>query len=435
MTRNQLAFIATNDLAAQTRGRSMFAKDVDFTTGCGWVPANLGIGPFGKIVDDHGFGSTGDLRLVPDKSSEMTISGVPNKPELKLFLADIRNIDGTPWQSCPRTFLREAVEEFRAETGLDILSAFEHEFMIPGDDEPEPPFSLQAFRRLEPFGTELVHILESAGLEPETWLPEYGEHQWEVTLRPASPLVAADRAVVLRDIVRDYAHALGRQATFAPLLDPDGTGNGVHVHFSFLDADGNPVMHDADEPGEISRLTGSFAAGVLRHAAALTAIAAPSDVSYLRLSPHRWSAASSFLGQQNREAFLRICPPLTMDGRDPAGQINLEFRAADATSNPWILLGSLIRAGLQGIRDGLAAPLVVNSDLEDLSETEREAAGITELPGSLEDALDALEADEAFNSWFGPDLLRVHKAIKRAEIEELKNLSNAEKCERYSLSY
>lgn len=78
---------------------------------------------------------------------------------------------------------------------------------------------------------------------------------------------------------------------------------------------------------------------------------------------------------------------------------------------------------------------MVNSDLEDLSETEREAAGITELPGSLEEALAALEADEVFNSWFGPDLLRVHKAIKRAEIEELKNLSNAEKCERYSLSY
>src|SRR5699024_566728 len=127
----------------------------------------------------------------------------------------------------------------------------------------------------------------------------------------SEPLTAADRAIALRDVIRDYAHSLGRDATFAPLLNPDSSGNGVHIHFSFRDHAGNPVMHDAEQPGKISKLTAEFAAGVLHHASALTAISAASDASYLRLSPHRWSVASAFLGERNREAFLRICPTVS----------------------------------------------------------------------------------------------------------------------------
>lgn len=435
MARKELAFIATHDLAAQTRGRSMLLDDVDPSSGCGWVPANLGIGPFGKIIDNSGFDSTGDLRMIPDESSRIILDGVPGKPRVHLFMGDIKKTDGTPWECCPRTFLRDAIEDFRRETGLTFYASFEHEFMLRSDDAPEAPFSLRAFRSLEPFGTDLVNILEDAGLLPENWLPEYGEHQWEITLRPTDPLTAADRAVALRDIVRDYASSVGRKATFVPLLNPEGTGNGVHLHFSFRDADGKPVMHDATQPGEISALTGSFAAGILRHAAALTAIAAPSDVSYLRLAPHRWSAANAFLGQQNREAFLRICPTISIDGRDPAAQMNLEFRAGDATGNPYLAMGTLIRAGLQGIREGLPAPAVVNCDLEDLTEEQRAEAGVRALPGSLKEALEALEADEIAVSWFSPQLLSVFKGVKQDEIRQLRDFSSVEKCERYAQAY
>lgn len=435
MQDKELAFIATNDLAAQTRGRSMAVDDVDFATGCGWVPANLGIGPLGKIVESECVGSTGDLRLVPDEASGIVVDGVPGRPPLHLYMADIKNTDGSDWSCCPRTFLRKAVEDFRAETGLEILTSFEHEFMIGSDSEPEPPFSLQAFRRLEPFGTDLVNILATSGLEPETWLPEYGEHQWEITMKPSDPVTSADRAIALRDIVRDYAHALGRDATFVPLLDPDGAGNGVHIHFSFRTADGAPVMHEPSRDGEISELTGAFAAGVLDHASALAAMAAASDVSYLRLSPHRWSSASAFLGQRNREAFLRICPTVSIDNRDPARQMNLEFRAGDATGNPWLVLGSLIRAGLDGIRRNLPTPHIVNSDLDDLDEDERKKARIQPIPRSLGEALDALAEDKAFTSWFAPNLVQLHTAIKRDEIAQLKDLSNADKCKRYSRAY
>ncbi|GAA4379739.1 glutamine synthetase family protein [Paeniglutamicibacter cryotolerans] len=435
MNNTELAFIATNDLGGQTRGRSMWLDEVDLDSGCGWVPANLGIGPFGKIIDDSGFGSQGDLRLVPDPASATRIEGIPGRPPMTLFMSDIKHTDGRDWACCPRSFLREAINDFRTATGLELYVAFEHEFMMVSDEAPEPPFSFQALRRMEPLGTGLMNVLRDAGMEPETWLPEYGEHQWELTVRPSDPLMAADRAVMLREIIRDFAHATGQRASFAPVLEPQGSGNGVHVHFSFRDGSGAPAMYEAGRPGNMSALTGAFAAGVLGHARALVALSAPSDISYLRLAPHNWSSASSFLGERNREALLRICPTIEIAGRNPESQYNLEFRAGDATSNPWILLGTLIRSGLDGILRELDTPFIVDTELEELNDEQQQAAGITPLPSSLPDALAALAADETVSGFFDPQLLALHHAIKADEIRQLAGLTDTEKCARYAAAY
>ena len=432
---DELVFVATNDISAITRGRAMRLGDLDFATGCGWVPANIGIGPFGHIVDGIAFGSIGDLRLIPDAGTLTRIDGIPGKPPVNVVLADITHTDGTAWECCPRTFLRRAIEDLESETGLSVHAAFEHEFMLLSDAVPEAPFSYQAMRSVEPMGTELLQILADAGLDPENWLPEYGAHQWELTVGATGALAAADRAVLLRDIVRDYAVATGRRASFSPLVDAEGSGNGAHVHLSLRDAAGAPVTYDPDLPGRLSKAAGSFAAGILRHTAALVALTSPSDISYLRLSPHRWSAAQAFLGERNREAMLRVCPTIDMAGKEIGPQFNLEFRAGDAAGNPWLTMGALIRAGLEGIRDGLPTPVVVDRQVEELSPEERGAAGVSDLPGSLAEALDALQADDVVRGWFAPDLIDIHRAIKRDEINQLVGLSEAEKCRRYTGVY
>ncbi|MER2134339.1 MAG: glutamine synthetase family protein [Arthrobacter sp.] len=432
---DELVFVATNDLSAITRGRAMRMGDLDLDTGCGWVPANIGIGPFGSIVDGIAFGSIGDLRLIPDAATMTRIAGIPNQPPVNVVLADITHTDGSPWECCPRTFLRQAIEDLRSETGLSVHAAFEHEFMLLSEETPEAPFSYQALRSVEPMGTELMQILSDAGLDPENWLPEYGAHQWELTVGATDALAAADRAVLLRDIVRDYARSTGRRASFSPLVNAEGSGNGAHVHLSLRDADGTPATYDAELSGRLSKAAGSFAAGILRHTSAIVALTSPSDVSYLRLSPHRWSAAQAFLGERNREAMLRVCPTIDMAGRDIAPQFNLEFRAGDAAGNPWLSMGALIRAGLEGIRAGLPTPVVVDRDVEELSDQERGAAGVSDLPSSLAEALEALEADATVRGWFAPDLMDIHRAIKRDEINQLVGLSEAEKCRRYTGVY
>jgi glutamine synthetase len=428
---DELIFVATTDIAARTKGRSMRLADFDEDTSLGWVPANLGIGSLGHIVDDIPYGSTGDLRLKPDLSSLARIDGIPGRPPLNVVYGDLVNTDGTPWESCPRTFLRDAVQQLRDEFGITARCSFEHEFVDVSATGDHHPFSLQAFRNAEPIGSELMAVLHRAGLEPETWLPEYGRHQYEITVAPTDPLAAADRAILVRDIVYDIFHAHGREASFAPVISPGETGNGVHVHFGLDDIDGNTLVFDPARAGRVSDLAGGFAAGIVRHGPAMAALFAPLATSYLRLAPHNWSTARSFLGLQNREALLRICPTNEIDGRDPSRQLHFEFRGGDIGANPWILLGMILRAGMQGMREGLQTPEIVEGELD----LEDRHAHLAKLPRDLEQALEMLRQDEIVTGWFSPAFLATFEAIKKDEFASVQARSLAEQCEVYARVY
>lgn len=428
---DELVFVATTDIAARTKGRSMRLADFDENTSLGWVPANLGIGSLGHIVDDIPYGSTGDLRLKPDLASLARLDGIPGRPPLSIVFADLVNTDGTPWESCPRTFLRDAVDQLRAEFGLTTRCSFEHEFVDRSATGDHHPFSLQAFRRAEPIGSKLMTVLSRAGLEPETWLPEYGRHQYEITVAPADPVTAADRAILVRDIVYDLFDAHGREASFAPVVAPGEAGNGVHVHFGLDDAEGNTIIYDPSRPGRLSKLAGSFAAGIVKYGPAMAALFAPLATSYQRLAPHNWSSARAFLGLQNREALLRICPTNEIDGRDPSRQLHFEFRGGDIGANPWILLGLILRAGAQGLRDGLETPEIVVGEL-DLDDAH---AHLPKLPRNLEEALSVLKDDEVVSGWFSPAFLATYEAIKRDEFASVQARSLAEQCEVYARVY
>ena len=446
-----LTFIATCDLVALTRGRSMRTEDYPKrrAAGVGWVPADLALTTFGDIASPNPFGSLGDLRLVPDDAARITLPAVAARPETDVVLARLAEEDGAPWRCDPRTALVDALATLE-ETGLHLVAAFEQEFTLstaggvggpgagrqPGAGEPalQPgaaaPFSLEAHRAVEPFGTELVQALETQGLAPETWLPEYGDRQYEITVGATDGLTAADRAILVRALVRDLATAHGLRASFAPLVAPDAVGNGVHVHLSLWDRAGRPVTLDAS--GALTPAAGSFAAGVLAHAPAVVGWTAPSAISPLRFGPHHWSSAAAFLGRQNREAMLRVCPIPTLAEGDALAAANLEFRACDATANPWLVLAVIVRAGVDGIRRGLHAPPVLDGELDDVPARERERAGIMPLPADLESALAAVEADDVACRWFDPDLLATHLAIRRTELDLLRDASPAERCERYA---
>ena len=420
-------FVATCDLAGLTRGRAVPGGELDavLRRGVGWVPANLALTGFGTIAEDNAFGSTGDLRLLPDPATSVTIPADGGHPAVRVVLADQVLPDGEPWACDPRGVARAALADLRDRFGLDVVASFEHEFMLTGTDGTAP-FSFARHRGAEPFGTDLVALLDQAGLEPETWLPEYGENQFEITLAPTSALAAADRAVLLKELVRDLARRHDRHVTFAPLRDPAGSGNGVHVHLSLVDAGtGRPVLFDDRRPGRLAEVGARFAGGILAHARALTALTAPSPSSFLRLQPHRWSVGGVFLAERNREALLRICPTSTVGGGDPGQQLNLEYRAADATANPWLVLGALVRAGLAGLSGDDPLPRVWPEDT-----TERQLGDLPALPADLPEALDELEKDTVLRGWFPPELLRTHLDVKRAELAAVAGLSPAEVCRR-----
>lgn len=422
-----LTFVATSDLTGITKGRLLPSDSMSSGTSTGWVPANFGIGVDGHIVDDFPFDSSGDLRLLPDPDSVHQIRGVPGKPDLTVAIANVVQTDGTPWSCCTRTILQNTVAALQEEFGLGSQVAFEHEFFDRDGNTPHHPFSWRSFRAAEPIGSHLVTAMQASGLQLENWLPEYGVHQYEVVIERAAPVVAADRALLLRDLVRDVFATFDRRASFAPILAPGETGAGVHIHFSLQSSDGSNAMFDADRPGRLSELGGRFAAGILKYSPSLAAIFAPLAVSYERLKPHNWSSAGVFLGVENREALLRICPTIEIGGRDPEPQLHLEFRAGDIGANPWLLLAVVLRAGLEGLRQELAPAEVVVG--------EPEPEQITALPSSLGEALDAFAQDADVRGWLGDDLVDTYLAVKRVELEAVKDMSDEEKCDWYADIY
>ena len=434
-----LVSMAIVDYAGLMRARSMTRRSFEASGAiktCGWVPANMSLTPFDEIADPNPWGSAGDLRLVADETARFRAWPTGAATPLDIVMCDIVDLDGAPWTCCPRAFLKAALADFKAETGLDFIATFEHEFQILDAAWPAAPaFSVAALRRADPFAPELMAALEQAGLEPEVFIAEYGKDQYEVTASPAPGLIAADRAAMLREIVREAARLNGWRASLAPKTAVQGVGNGVHVHFSFAGAGGVAAAYDPQAPGGLSRLAGSFCAGLLRHLPALTAFTAPSPISALRLEPHHWSASYTSLGRQDREAALRICPLTSIGGRDPARQFNIEYRAADATASPHLVLGVMLRAGLAGVREKLAAPSIFDGDPALLSAPEREEMNLRRLPQSLPEALDCLASDAEVRGWFSQPALATYTGMKRMELKLVEGIEGDALCARYASIY
>ncbi|HWJ49814.1 MAG TPA: glutamine synthetase family protein [Solirubrobacteraceae bacterium] len=437
MSEQELVSLVCCDLGAIVRGRSLFSSELAGAeaSGVGWVPANHALTPLGPVAETNPYGSTGDLRLLPDPSTRVRVEAAPGGGALELLLCDIVETDGRPWECCPRQFLREALSELEAEFGGRLIASFEHEFQLLEDSSAALPFSLEAQRRGEPFVTRAMGALAQAGVEPERIFPEYAPHQFEIPVAPAEGIASADRAVVLREVVREVARREGTRASFAPLLDVAQAGNGVHIHLSVIDRDGAPLFYDPARRAHLSEAGERFAAGILAHARGLTALTAPSPVSATRLQPHRWSAGAMCLAEQNREALLRIPPLVELAGADPARQLRLEYRGADATANPYLALGALVRAGLDGVRSRLPAPPILDRDPAELEGPEVERFGVGALPDSLEESMRALSEDATARSWMGSLLYDAYVSVKQAEIEAARDVDVKELCARYAAIY
>ena len=442
MSDGELVAFVCCDLGAIVRGRSVLASEFDAhrDASVGWVPANHALTPIGSLANPSPFGSTGDLRLLPALDTHVRLERGDGDVggAFELVLCDIAEPDGQPWECCPRSFLRDALAELERELGLRLVASFEHEFQLLSEAPAALPFSLEAQRRAAPFGEAAMAALLEAGIEPERFMPEYASHQFEIPVAPSEGIASADRAVLFREVVREVARRLRSRASFTPLLDPDEAGNGVHIHLSLLDDDGRAVLYDKRRPGSLSELGGRFAAGVLLHARALSALSAPSPVSAARLAPHRWSAGAACLGAQNREALLRL-PPLVAGAGAGAGagasQMRLEYRGADAAANPYLALGAIVRAGLDGVRRELEPAPLLERDPALLDDAQACTYGVDALPSSLGQALQALADDETARGWLSPLMYDAYIAVKQAELDAAAGVELEELCERYGSIY
>jgi glutamine synthetase len=420
MQREQIVFVGTSDLSGHFRGKSFPAADLParLERGVGMAPTNMFLSAFGPIQVTP-FGTQGEVFLVPDPDTRVSVPFEGSATE-SFLLGDIRTLEGTPWDFCPRHVLRRALDRLASETGLRLLAAFEQEFIYSGvPAHPWQPFELDAYRRQGLFGETLLAALRQAGVVPESFLSEFGPQQFEITVAPAVGLRAADDAVITRELAQAVAFRFGSRVSFTPLPEPNGASNGTHIHWSFLDRDDQPVLYDEGQPWQLSVLGRQFIAGVLHHLPAMCAVTAPSVPSYYRLRPNRWAPIQADVGALDRGTAVRICPVSGDERALRARQFNIEFRVADAAASPYLALAMLVQAGLEGIRQG----------------RQIDAKRPQPLPANLEAALTLLQSSESAAEWLGADLLAGYVLFKRAEIKGLGNLDESEICRRYAEVY
>ncbi len=362
-----------------------------------------------------GFQVMDEVRVTADPS---TFALLPYAPGSGAVLCDLVNRDGTPWGACPRTFLRDAVDH-AADLGYDVLSAYEPEFTLLRDGELYDDglmLDSEAFDVANDYIVALARALRESGVSVEQYHPESSPGQHELTVRPASGLRAADNHVWQRAFTRGVARARGLRATFAPVPRPGLRGNGNHVHIS-LWRDGNAF---AAPHGGLSDVAHHFIAGVLAHLPALTALLCASVNSYERLVRGNWAGAFGCYGPDNRDAAIRV-PSVLRD--DESATTNVEVKPCDATANPYLALGAIIHAGLDGVQRRLDPGEPLTVDPNDLSDAELRRRGVTPLPQSLTEAVDALQRDEFLMSVLGSPRRELYTTIKRADVRDMARLT------------
>jgi glutamine synthetase len=236
--------------------------------------------------------------------------------------------------------------------------------------------------------SDIVQNLQSVGIEPEMHHHEVATGgQCEIDFRFSTLLGTADNVMLFKYVVKNTAFYYGKAATFMPKPMFGDNGSGMHCHQSLWK--GDTALFAGNQYAGLSEMALHYAAGVLKHAAALAAFAAPTTNSYKRLVPGYEAPVNLAYSRRNRSAAIRI----PMYSSSPNAK-RLEVRFPDPSCNPYLAFAAMMMAGLDGIQNRLDPGEPLDKDIYDLPPEELKA--VPTLPGSLDRALDALEADHGF---------------------------------------
>jgi glutamine synthetase len=411
---------------ARTKAVHLSQLERKLTEGVSLTRAQMAINLLEQLIHVEGMEPVGEIRLVPDPE---TFTVLPWAPASASVLCDQLGHDRADWGACPRSYLKSVVER-ASRLGLRVRAAFENEYYLAREDPDSatgfapydvpshaPVYSSIGHDFTAALMVETAGALEAQGLIVEQAINEYGAGQQEISIQHAGALTAADNQMKFRDTVRGVALRHGLYASFAPKPFPGQIGSGAHVHFSLWDDSGagdggRSLLYDEGAPGGLSPVGRHFIAGVIEHLPALVALTAPSFNSYRRLRPSAWASATTAWGFDNKEAALRVCSPFYQRAE---GSYNIEFKAADASANPYLALGALIACGLDGIERSLEPAEPAGHDPARMTAGELARAGVRPLPASMGAALDELAADKYLLDGMGDLLARCYLAVRRSE--------------------
>ena len=413
--------------AAPDRLRVLFCDHLNLARGK-WLPArHLGGGAARFCLGLYGVTYCKDL--IPASGAGVT-DGLPDleavfdgadvrpgwDPGTQVVVADLRDHHGAPLPLCGRGALRRAIADWRVHGGLEPMVGIELEAyayqvqpdgtLVPYDTPGAYVYGTGTFADPRGFTDAIWRTAEAAGFRIDSVHSEYDSPQFEFTLTYDSALRAVDDIFLFRLLAREVALRHGIVLTFLPKPIATQGGSGVHVNFSFADAQGVNQIRGAGDPARMNALTRGAIAGLMHHHAGLAGLVAPCVNSYARLKPASMSGYWRNWGVDHRGVTVRV-------GTEEGPAARLEHRMGDGAANPYTLVAAVLQAARLGVENGHPLPAAEGGD--GFVQTDAQVGVADDLSG----ALSALEADSALVDAVGAELVANHVAVKRVEIEKL----------------
>ena len=367
-------------------------KSVEITAGELEGALEEGVGFDGSSI--HGFARIDESDMIA-KPDPATFAVLPSEGTVARLICDVYEPDGSPYEGDPRWCLRRALERAR-DMGFVMYVGPEIEYFYfrPGSS-PEPMdkggyFDLVPLDEGADLRRETVIALQSMGIPVEAAHHEVAPGQQEIDLRFADALTMADSIMTTKLLVKEVARKHGVHATFMPKPLYGENGSGMHTHQSLFTLDGKNAFFDSDDPLYLSKVARGYIAGLMEHAREIIGVCAQWVNSYKRLVPGYEAPVYITWAKRNRSNMIRV--PMYKPGNEAATRI--EFRAPDPACNPYLAFAVMLHAGLEGIEKGYELPEPAEYDVFALSERERRARRIRELPGSLNEAIAEMEKSE-----------------------------------------
>ncbi len=407
--------------------RLWFTDVLGFLKSVAIAPAELegafaeGIGFDGSAIQGFARVYEADMVAHPDPSTFQLLPWRGTTQGTARMFCDIRLPDGSPAFADPRYVLKRALRK-AADMGFTFYTHPEIEFylfkepVVPG--EPPVPvdqggyFDHTTANAGTDFRRHAITLLEQMGISVEFSHHEGGPGQQEIDLRYADALMTADNIMTFRVVIKEVAATKNMFASFMPKPLENHPGSGMHTHVSLFEGDGN-AFYDASAEYNLSKIGRQFIAGLLRHAAEISAVTNQFVNSYKRLAVGSEAPRYICWGQNNRSALVRV--PMFKPTKGASARV--ELRSIDSAANPYLAYALVLSAGLAGIENEYELPEGAEDDVWSLSERQRQSLGIKPLPRSLDTAITLMENSELAAETLGEHVFDFVLRNKRAEYE------------------
>jgi len=378
-----------------------------------------------------------DMYLHPDLDTFVIFPWTHEKGKVARLICDIATPDGEPFAGDPRSNLKRILKKMEGLGFTSFNLGPEPEFFLFKLDEKGEPtlevndhggyFDLAPTDLGENCRRDIVLELEEMGFEIEASHHEVAPGQHEIDFKYADAITACDNIQTFKLVVKTIARKHGLHATFMPKPLFGEAGSGMHFNVSLFKGKENAFYDQKAEIG-LSETAMQFMAGVLHHVQGFTAITNPTVNSYKRLVPGYEAPCYVAWSAQNRSPLIRVPSARGLSTR-------IEVRSVDPSANPYLAMAVILEAGLEGVRQGLVPPAPVNRNIYVMTEAERKANGIDNLPASLDDALRLLEEDEVVQNALGGHIYENFKEAKEIEFEMYRSVVHPWEREQYLKMY